>query len=177
MAAGVPISPLAMFGLLASTASARGWPWGYSALVVAFFTTAGHAGGYALFHAVGPTLLERLMRRQPALARAASRFEAACAHGRQASLGLLAARWIGSGYSQLFWLLGALGGECSAVLRRLFLADLIWAGTWAWAVTRFAADVPGVARYLWVGGWALLAAFFLFVAIRWVVLQYIGRRR
>ncbi len=176
MAAGVPISSLAMFGLLAGAMRAHGWPWGFIALVVAFFTAAGHAGTYAFFRAAGEPFLRALLRRRPGLSRAVAHFETLCRSGAKASLGLLAARWVGAGYSQIFWILGALGGDRSAALRRLFLADVLWAAAWTWAIARAASDVPSIARYLSAAGWALLGLSLSAAAAGWAV-RLVRRRR
>ncbi|MEW5866572.1 MAG: hypothetical protein AB1774_06905 [Bacillota bacterium] len=172
MASGVPISSLAMFGFLATVIREQGWSWAYAALVVGFFTAAGHAGSYAFFRAAGAPIWDRIARRYPGLSRAAARLEALCNSRGRADLGLFAARWIGSGYSQLFWLLGALRRECSATLRMLFLADVLWAGAWTWAVTRLTADITEIAKHLSRVGWVLLLVF-----VPFSVLKHISRRR
>lgn len=172
MASGVPISSLAMFGFLATVIREQGWSWGYAALVVGFFTAAGHAGSYAFFRAMGAPIVDRIARGHPGLSRASARFEALCNSRGRTNLGLVAARWIGSGYSQLFWLLGALRRECSATLRVLFLADILWAGTWAWAITRLTRDIPEIAKCLSYAGWVLLLVF-----VPFAVLRHITRRR
>lgn len=157
MAVGVPISSLAMFSFLAIAMQARGWSWMYSALVAGFFTAAGHAGSYAVFRAAGCPIIERLAGRQPAASRALARLKAAisCGHPRVA-LELFALRWVGAGYSQVFWFLGALGSESACTVRNLLLADLLWAATWSWALANVISDAPALARHMSVAGWALL---------------------
>lgn len=157
MAVGVPISSLAMFSFLAIAMQARGWSWMYAALMVGFFTAAGHAGSYAVFRAAGPPIIEAIARGRPAVSRASARLAAALRGRRsRAAMGLFALRWVGAGYSQMFWFLGALGGGSSNTVRTLLLADLLWAVVWAWALANIIADAPRLAEYMSVAGWALL---------------------
>ncbi|MEW6105732.1 MAG: hypothetical protein AB1563_05135 [Bacillota bacterium] len=167
MAVGVPISSLAMFSFLAIAMQTRGWSWMYAALMVGFFTAAGHAGSYAVFRAAGRPIIEMLARRQPAVSRASARLKAAMRSGRcRAALELFALRWVGAGYSQVFWFLGALGGESAYALRTLLVADLLWAATWSWALANIISDVPRLAEHMAVAGWALLGLGMLVAAAR-----------
>ncbi|MDI7246672.1 MAG: hypothetical protein QME92_04265 [Bacillota bacterium] len=176
MAVGVPISSLSMFSFLAVSMQARGWSWAYAALIAGFFTAVGHAGSYAAFRAAGPVIVGRISRRRPALARASSRLEVAIrAGGGRAALGLVALRWVGVGYSQVFWFLGALGGKAAYTVRMLLVADLLWAATWSWALANIVADVPVLAEHMATVGWALAALGLLVAAIRELALRVRGR--
>ena len=167
MAVGVPISSLAMFSFLAIAMQARGWSWMYAALMVGFFTAAGHAGSYAVFRAAGPPIIEMIAQRQPVVSRASARLKAAMRSGRRrAALELFALRWVGAGYSQVFWFLGALGGESSHAVRALLVADLLWAATWSWALANVIPDVPKLAEHMAVAGWSLLGLGMLVAAAR-----------
>ncbi|MGE5592581.1 MAG: hypothetical protein ACM3X3_02710, partial [Betaproteobacteria bacterium] len=112
MAVGVPISSLAMFSFVAVAMQAERWSWVYAALMVGFFTAAGHVGSYAVFRAAGRPLIDTLARRRPPLSRVLARLKTSVSRGRwRAVLGLFALRWVGVGYSQVFWVLGVLGDE------------------------------------------------------------------
>ncbi|MCR4401448.1 MAG: hypothetical protein NUW12_01510 [Firmicutes bacterium] len=169
MAVGVPISSLAMFSFLAIAMQARGWSWLYSALVAGFFTAAGHAGSYVVFRAAGNPIFERLARRQPEASRVLARLKAAIGRGHpRVALELFALRWVGAGYSQVFWLLGVLGSGTANTVRNLLLADLLWAATWSWALANVIPDAPALARHMSVAGWVLLGAGVLAAVARQV---------
>lgn len=177
MAMGVPISSLAMFSFLAVAMQARGWSWMYAALMVGFFTAMGHAGSYAAFRAAGPAIIARIARQRPSLSRVSARLEAAMRSGRsRAALGLFALRWVGAGYSQVFWFLGMLGGESAFTVRALLVADLVWATTWSWALANIISDAPRLAQYMATAGWALLALGLLAAAAREAASRLRSRR-
>ncbi|HHX26385.1 MAG TPA: hypothetical protein GX721_06920 [Firmicutes bacterium] len=156
MAGGVPISSPAMFGFLASTVHDNGWSWLFAGLFVSFFTVAGHAMCYAAFRKFGPSVWSKIVRRYPGMLGAISRIRLSGAQGKPFDPALLLLRWIGVGYSQVFWMLGLSGHDASSTLRILFLADIFWAGVWSFGLTKLLVDAPLVGRYLTRFGWALL---------------------
>jgi hypothetical protein len=156
MAGGVPISSPAMFGFLAGAAHDNGWSWLFAGLFVSFFTVAGHAMCYAVFRQFGHSFWNTIVRRYPGILRAVSRIRLSSAQDRSFDPALLLLRWIGVGYSQVFWMLGLSGRDASSTLRILFLADLLWAGAWSFGLTKLLVDAPLVGRYLTRFGWALL---------------------
>ncbi|HHY32411.1 MAG TPA: hypothetical protein GX515_05180 [Firmicutes bacterium] len=176
MAVGVPISSLAMFSFAAAAMRAERWPWAYTALLVGFFTAAGHVSSYAVFRAAGRHLMDTLARRLPSLSRVLAYLKASASRGRpRAVLGLFALRWVGVGYSQVFWVLGALGDDGERTLRALVVTDVIWAATWSWALARIVADVPKLGQYMALAGWVLLGVGVLAVSVREAV-RWLGRR-
>jgi hypothetical protein len=156
MAGGVPISSPAMFGFLASTVHDNGWSWLFAGLFVSFFTVVGHAISYAAFRQFGPSVWNEIVRRYPGILRTVSRTKLGSAQGKPFDPALLLLRWIGVGYSQVFWMLGLSGHDASSTLRILFLADIFWAGVWSFGLTKLLVDAPLVGRYLTRFGWALL---------------------
>jgi hypothetical protein len=156
MAGGVPISSPAMFGFLAGAAHDSGWSWLFAALFVGLFTVAGHAMCYAAFRQFGPSVWNKAIRRYPGISRILSRIRLRSAQGRSFDPALLLLRWIGVGYSQVFWVLGLSERDASSTLRILFLADLLWAGVWSFGLTKLLVDAPLVGMYLTRFGWGLL---------------------
>ncbi|MBT9259938.1 MAG: hypothetical protein KM310_09345 [Clostridiales bacterium] len=82
-------------------------------------------------------------------------------------------RWVGLGYTQVFWVLGATRVGGPVLLAFLLLNDLVWGLVWAYATVGIAIAAPAMGRWLTVGAVALLAA--TFVAGSWQL--YRSRRR
>jgi hypothetical protein len=76
--------------------------------------------------------------------------------GKSLDLALILLRWVGVGYSQVFWVLGASGHDASGTLRILFLNDIVWAIAWSFGLTKLLIDAPLIGRYLTRFGWVLL---------------------
>ncbi|MGE5593829.1 MAG: hypothetical protein ACM3X3_09150, partial [Betaproteobacteria bacterium] len=60
------------------------------------------------------------------------------------------------------------GDEGERTLSALLVTDVIWAATWSWALARIVADVPRLAEYMALLGWALLGAGVLIATVRGV---------
>ncbi|HCD42109.1 MAG: hypothetical protein QM391_03465 [Bacillota bacterium] len=173
MAGGLPISSPAMFGFLMNLAHDEGWPWLFAGLFVGFFTVAGHAISYAAFRQFRPFIWNRVIRRYPSVLRVVSRIRPGKEKGAF-NPALLLLRWIGVGYSQVFWVLGLSGDDASRTLRILFLADLLWASVWSFALTKLLVGAPVVGRYLTGFGWALLIFSAVGYAFRHILRQKTG---
>jgi hypothetical protein len=156
MAGGVPISSPAMFGFLANAAKTSGWSWLFSGLFVSLFTVAGHAVCYAAFRQFGPSVWNTIVKRYPGISATSSHIRGLIAQGKPFNPALLLLRWIGVGYSQVFWVLGLSGSDASGTLRILFLADILWANVWMFGLTKLLVDAPLISKYLTGLGWALL---------------------
>lgn len=158
MAGGVPISSPAMFTFLANAAKTSGWSWLFAGLFVSFFTVAGHAVCYVVFRQFGPFVWKKIVKRYPGILKTVSRVSSRLSRAKSKPFdpALLLLRWIGVGYSQVFWVLGLSGFDASGTLRILFLADILWASVWSFSLTKLLADAPLIGRYLTGFGWALL---------------------
>ena len=156
MAGGVPISSPAMFSFLANAAKVSGWSWLFAGLFVSLFTVAGHAVCYALFRQFGPSLWDKIVKRYPGVLKTVSRIGLNSAENKPFDPALLLLRWIGIGYSQVFWVLGLSGFDASGILRILFLADILWASVWSFGLTKLLVDAPLIGKYLTKFGWGLL---------------------
>ncbi|MDI3317380.1 MAG: hypothetical protein QJR14_07175 [Bacillota bacterium] len=155
MAAGIPLSSLALFGLLAGLASESHVPWWWAGGLAGVATALGHAASYVLFARLGPPFLEAVARGIPGLALLVSRLEPILAR-RQPRLSLLLLRWIGLGYTQLFWILAATGTGRPALLALLLLDDLAWALAWAYGTIALLIAAPEIGRWLSTGALVLL---------------------
>lgn len=76
--------------------------------------------------------------------------------GKSFDFALILLRWVGVGYSQVFWVLGASGHDASGTIRILFLNDIFWAIAWSFSLTKLLIDAPLIGRYLTRFGWVLL---------------------
>lgn len=159
MAGGVPISSLAMFGFLANTTKVMGWSWIFAAMFVSLFTVVGHAMFYVVFRQLGSPFRNRLVKRYPGILKAVSRIKLTRAQGKPSfDPAHFLLRWIGVGYSQVFWMLGLSGHDASLALRFLFLTDILWASVWSFGLTKLLVDAPVISRYLTRFSWVLLIA-------------------
>ncbi|MBX5464609.1 MAG: hypothetical protein IRZ26_03530 [Clostridia bacterium] len=155
MAAGLPLSSLALFGLLAGLASESHVPWWWAGVLAGVATARGHVASYVLFAHLGPSFLETVARWIPGLALLVSRLQPLLARRKPWS-SLLLLRWIGLGYTQLFWILAATGMVRPALLALLLLDDLAWALAWAYGTIALLIAVPEAGRWLSTGALALL---------------------
>ncbi|MFO7173715.1 MAG: hypothetical protein DIU70_012245 [Bacillota bacterium] len=156
LAAGLPLSSLALFGLLAGLAAASGTPWWAAGALAGAATAAGHGITYAAFARLGLSFLSAVARWMPALAGQVEKLGHLL--GRPGSWPLLfLLRWVGLGYTQVFWLLGATRGGRPALLVFLLLNDLLWALVWAYGAVALVAALPTIRDWLTRGALALLA--------------------
>lgn len=156
LAAGVPLSSVALFGLLADVAGQRGVPWWVAGIEAGVATILGHGASYLFFAHFGQPALSILTTKAPHLLAVVDRLRLVLA-GDRPWLALLALRWIGLGYAQLFWLLATMGINRPALLGLLFLNDLVWALVWTYGAAGFLDAVP------WVGGWLTTGAALLLI--------------
>ncbi|MDI6871711.1 MAG: hypothetical protein QME79_10225 [Bacillota bacterium] len=133
-AAGAPVPSVLLFPALAALGEHTRVPWWISGGVAGVSVACGHLLSYAVFTILGQPLLTRLTERTPALRRPTQRVRHLLAQGRS-WLPLLGLRWLGTGYSQVFWLLGTMQVLPAMLLGSLFLNDLVWALAWAYAWT------------------------------------------
>ena len=127
---------------------------GYSQGCLSVSSVAGHAVCYAAFgqsSLLSGTIVKALSRLQRL-----SHIRGLIAQGKPFNPALLLLRWIGVGYSQVFWVLGLSGSDASGTLRILFLADILWANVWMFGLTKLLVDAPLISKYLTRFGWALL---------------------
>lgn len=156
LAAGFPLSSLALFGLLAGLAAASGTPWWAAGALAGAATAAGHGITYAAFAGLGPPFLAAVTRWMPALAGPLENLRDLL--GRPGSWPLLfLLRWVGLGYTQVFWLLGATRSGRPALLAFLLLNDLLWGLAWTYGTVALVAALPAIRAWLTRGALALLA--------------------
>lgn len=172
LAAGLPLSSLALFALLAATAAQTGTPWWAAGSLAGAATALGHGITYAVFARLGPPFLQAVTAWMPALAAPVGSLRLVLAR-RYPWLPLFLLRWVGLGYTQVFWVLGATGAGRPTLLAFLLLNDLVWGLVWAYGTVGLAAAAPAIGRCLTVGAMALLAA--TLVAGSWHL--YRSRRR
>lgn len=160
MAAGVPIPSPIVFGFLASTAEKSGWPWLFAGLYAGFFTVSGHAACYMVFRQFGSFIRDRIVNRYPIVSEIFSRISYLKLDNPKkdikSTFTFFLLRWIGVGYSQVFWVLGLSGHDALDTLRILFLSDIIWACVWSFGLTKLLISAPLINRYLTRFGWILL---------------------
>ncbi|BDG59568.1 hypothetical protein [Caldinitratiruptor microaerophilus] len=156
LAAGFPLSSLALFGLLAGTAAQSGTPWWVAGTLAGAATALGHGASYAVFARLGPPFLQAVAAWIPALAVPVGSLRLVLAR-RRPWLPLFLLRWVGLGYTQVFWVLGATGGGRPALLAFLLLNDLVWGLVWAYGSVDLVVAAPPIGRWLTLGALALLA--------------------
>ncbi|GAB6876643.1 hypothetical protein JCM13210_13700 [Thermaerobacter litoralis] len=172
LAAGVPGSSLGLFGLLADVAEQKGVPWWVAGAMAGAATVMGHGASYLFFAHFGQPVLSALSTKIPHLGVAVHRLRLLLAQDRPL-LALLALRWVGLGYTQVFWLLATAGIGRPSWLGLLFLNDWLWALIWTYMAAGLVRTVPGAGEWL-VPGAAALVVFSL-VAGAWGVVRYLRR--
>ncbi len=144
-AAGAPVPSLFLFPALAALARHTQTPWWVAGGVAGAGAVCGHVLSYALFAVLGQPSLAALTRRFSVLRRTVDRVRLLLMQGRSWPP-LLGLRWFGTGYSQVFWLLGTMRPLPVTFLGFLILNDLVWALAWAYAWVALAGvlNVRGV---------------------------------
>jgi hypothetical protein len=170
-ASGIPISSIALFGLLAVRTQALGWPWYAAAGLASIGTVAGQAFVYWLFYLSGNRVVRFIEWYWPKGAAQLPRLRRLISS--RAWPGILALLWTGVGYAQAVWLTGLLRVKKPFILLAIVVNDVVWTTLWV-ALCAFAADrIPGIERWLTRGSLVLLGLSV--VALGWQVLA--GRRR
>lgn len=149
VAAGSPLPAPALFTMLATWTVNRGLAWWWSALLAGLATVAGHLATYATFGVASGNLLGRWFGSAPAKA-VLRRLRPLCARP-EAWWVLSVWRWVGAGYAQVFWVLGAVPGSRkrrAALLAFLGLNDLLWAAGWTYGLVSLQLSVPGLAVWM-----------------------------
>lgn len=155
LAAGFPLSSLALFGFLAVWAMKTHTPWWAAGVLAGTATALGHVASYVAFARLGPSLLHLAIHRVPILAGPVSRLRLILA-SRQPWPSLLLLRWVGVGYAQVFWVLGALGIGGPPLLALLLVNDLVWGLVWAYATLGLVTAAPVVGQLLSLGALVVL---------------------
>lgn len=171
LAMGIPLSSPGLFGLLAHVMG-QDFPWWVAGAVAGGATVLGHAASYLVFARFGQPILAALAARIPPLGLSVDRLRSLLADTR-AWLAVLALRWVGLGYAQVFWVLATAGTRQPALLGLLFLNDVIWAFLWTYGAAGLLAGVPGARRWLAPGAAALVVLSFLGGA--WAVYRWLAR--
>lgn len=174
LAAGVPVSSLGLFGLLADVSERNGIPWWVAGAIAGTATVMGHGVSYLFFAHVGPPLLSVLSTRIPHVGVAVHRLRRLLAQDRPWPA-LLTLRWVGLGYAQVFWVLATAAIHRPSWLGLLFLNDLLWALVWTYVAAGLLRTVAGAAEWL-VRGAAVLLVFSLAVGTWWIVEHLRGSR-
>lgn len=157
LAAGVPLSSLALFALLGPLAERTSAPWWMAAAVTALATFTGHAATYGLFFLGGPRLTAAAARWLPGLTLLFGRLSGFLA-GAQPWLTLASLRWVGVGYAQVFWLMGAMRQRHGGLWLLFTVNDAAWALVWTYGTVRLSVAAPGLARLQVAAAAALLLA-------------------
>lgn len=170
VAIGIPISSFGLFALLAGLTLAHGVLWHDSAFLAGTATALGHASSYFLFRFFGKKALPRIRNLWPNNARLIDRIvrilhhgharNASCYRTRTGALKflpfLLALRWIGGGYSQVFWALGILERPPRPWFYALVVNDFAWTFFWTYFFVFLSEKVPAVTSSLSRAGAALV---------------------
>lgn len=153
VAAGVPVSSLALFAFAVRLSQDAGLTWQEAAAFTGSATVAGHVVSYYVFRWIGQrasNFLEKLWPDLPLLIWKAQRY---LQRGWPLALVL---RWVGTGYTQVFWLMGMSRRPWYPVICVFFANDYAWAAFWCAAVAYAVARVPVLQNYLLLGGLLLL---------------------
>lgn len=168
VAAGVPISSLALFAFAVKVSQDAGLTWQEAAAFTGSATAAGHVVSYYLFRWLGPKggeLAERLWPRFPSLLRRTGKY---LQRGWALTLVL---RWVGAGYTQVFWLMGMSRRSWYPVICLFLANDYAWTTFWCAGVS-FAFRRAGVLqRYVYI-----TAGFLLLTGMAGVLLTARARR-
>lgn len=160
LAGGVPLSSFALFTSMAAVSATSGFPWWAAGTMAGLATALGHWGVHTVFALLGPRFPRSILERWPSFVPSVSAVRRILV-GRGAWQHLLLLRWVGLGYSQAFWLLGAAGAASRSLLVGLLVNDLIWAMVWAYGTNALALAVPALTRQLTYGALFLMAATML----------------
>ncbi len=152
-AAGVPVSSLALFAFAVRLSQDAGLTWQEAAAFAGSATVAGHVASYYTFRWVGQRasdFLERIWPGFPPLIRKAQRY---LHRGWPLTLVL---RWAGTGYTQVFWLMGMSRRPWYPVICVFFANDYVWAAFWCASIAYAVTRVSILHHYLLLGGLLLL---------------------
>lgn len=165
-ALGLPLSTFALFALLVNLIYSRHVPWYQAALLAAVATSLGHLSAYYLFSLLGPNTLGKIKKAWPKGAKLIDeainlikRYQeppntSECKNQRNSSrswnilLVLLVLRWVGGGYSQVFWILGMFRTKTQKVIYPLILNNFAWAAVWTYLFTFVSWKIPFIVDYL-----------------------------
>lgn len=172
VAAGVPLSSFALFGLLADVAERSGVPWWVGGAVAGAATALGHGATYLFFAHFGQPVLSVLAARVPQLVVLMDRLRLVLAHDWAWAI-LLSLRWVGFGYAQVFWILATAAIRRPVLLGLLFLNDFLWALSWTYAAAYLLEAVPGAAE--WVTPWATVLLVLSLAGGAWEVYRHLRR--
>ena len=172
VAAGVPLSSFALFGLLADVTERSGVPWWVGGAVAGAATALGHGASYLFFAHLGRPVLSFLAARVPQLVVPVDRLRLVLAHD-WAWATLLFLRWVGFGYAQVFWALAMAAIRRPVLLGLLLINDFLWALVWTYAVAGLLEAVPGTAE--WVTPGAALLLVLSLVGGAWGVYRHLRR--
>lgn len=154
VAAGVPVSSLALFAVAVSLSHHAGLTWQEAAAFTGTATVAGHVASYYAFRWIGQragNFLGKFWPGFPVLIRKAQLY---LERGWPLALVL---RWVGTGYTQVFWLMGMSRRAWYPVICVFLANDYAWAAFWCALVAYAVARVPVLQNYLLLGGLLLLA--------------------
>jgi len=166
IALGFPLSTFALFALLVNLIYSRHAPWYQAALLAAGTTSLGHLSAYYLFSLLGPNTLGRIKKAWPKGAKLIDeainlikRYQeppntserkngGSPSRSWRTLLVLLALRWVGGGYSQVFWILGMFRTKTHKVIYPLIINNFAWAAVWTYLFTFVSWKIPFIVDYL-----------------------------
>lgn len=157
LAIGFPLSSLALFGALGGLAAQTGLPWWVAGALAGVTTALGHWFAYVAFARLGQPYLHVLTARFPSLAPLIARLGLLLEHKRPWWT-LFVLRWIGPGYAQVFWVLGATGTRWPRLMAFFLVTDFTWGLIWTYATVGLPAGLPCGGRKFIVCSLVLLAA-------------------
>ena len=152
-AAGVPISSFGLFAFLVRLCRTYRAGWVIAAAVSGMATALGHLGSLVAFRFYGSTLKARLERFFPIGDNELGAIEERVFRTWPVTFFL---RWLGGGYSQVFWLAGMTSGPLERLVVPFVLNDFLWAAFWCFAITTFSDRVPVLEYWLTVTGIAAM---------------------
>lgn len=154
-AAGVPISSFALFAFLIRLSRARRFGWQFAAVISGLATALGHVCSLVAFRAFGPRLKASLERFFPMRE---NRLDAVEERLYRRWPVMFFLRWLGGGYSQVFWVAGMTGGPLEKLVIPFVINDFLWAAFWCFALTAFSDRAPLLERWLTIAGIAAMLA-------------------
>lgn len=141
--------------------AASGLPWGAAASLAWLATLTGHALAYGFFRLSGKGLMAVALRLMPPAEASLDRLRGLLAGADRRAVptgALLALRWVGLGYAQLFWLMGAFRLGTARVALFLAVNDLVWAAVWAYGLVTLRLAAPTLSRWILAVAWLSLLA-------------------
>ena len=152
-AAGVPVSSFALFAFAVRLAQDGGLTWQEAAAFTGSATVAGHVASYYAFRWVGQRVCDHLEKLWPDLPLLIGKAQHYLGRGWPLALIL---RWAGTGYTQVFWLMGMSRKPWYPVICVFFANDYAWATFWCAAIAYAVTRVPVLHQYLLTGGLFIL---------------------